>query len=268
MGGLLVAREKEGRVLRVTLNRPEKRNALSLGLLGELEAAVSEIAGDAEARVVVLAANGPAFCAGHDLSEMVGRSEGDYRDLFESCTRVMLGLRRLPQPVIARVHGLATAAGCGLVADATSPSRPSRHRRDARGQDRPVLHDSDGPPRPRRAGQGGHGNAPDRRLAGFRGERAEFGLVNRVAPDDRLDATLDELVDAVLASSRLVVGLGKTTFYTLADMSEEAAYRGAVPIMTDNALRADAQRASARSFRSVGQSGRSDSPSGDTRNER
>ena len=108
--------EKDGRVLRLTLNRPKKRNALSLGLLGEMEAAVGEIANDAEARVVVLAANGPAFCAGHDLGEMVGRSEDDYRDLFESCTRVMLGLRRLPQPVVARVHGLATAAGCQLVA--------------------------------------------------------------------------------------------------------------------------------------------------------
>src|SRR5262249_6178691 len=108
--------ERDGPVARLTLNRPERRNALSRTLLAELEAAQQQLATDPAVRVVVLAARGPAFCAGHDLSEMVGRSEEDYRDLFALCTRVMLGLRRLPQPVLARVHGVATAAGCQLVA--------------------------------------------------------------------------------------------------------------------------------------------------------
>src|SRR5687768_12221517 len=95
-----------GGIVRLTLNRPEKRNALSRGLLAALESAISAIPGDSSARVVTLAGNGPVFSAGHDLGEMVGQTEEEYRELFALCSRVMLGLRQLPQPVIARVHGL------------------------------------------------------------------------------------------------------------------------------------------------------------------
>ena len=105
-----------GPVVRWTLNRPDKRNALSRRLLVDLEETIARTAEDAAVRVVVLAAAGPVFCSGHDLGEMTGCGEDAYRDLFALCSRVMLGLRRLPQPVIARVHGLATAAGCQLVA--------------------------------------------------------------------------------------------------------------------------------------------------------
>src|SRR5262245_55911516 len=108
--------ERSDGVVRLTLNRPERRNALSRSLLARLEEAITTLEEDEAARVVVLGARGPAFCAGHDLSEMTGRSEEDYRDLFAACTRVMLGLRRLGVPVIARVQGVATAAGCQLVA--------------------------------------------------------------------------------------------------------------------------------------------------------
>src|SRR5262249_47261871 len=121
--GALVRRERPGLelsaeagVVRLTLNRPEKRNALSRALLGNMEEVLGEIASDPDARVVVLGAEGPVFCSGHDLSEMTERSEAEYRDLFAACSRVMLALRRLPQPVIARVQGVATAAGCQLVA--------------------------------------------------------------------------------------------------------------------------------------------------------
>lgn len=108
--------EHSAGVVRVTLNRPQRRNALSEELLTELGGALSAIAGDAAARVVVLAAAGPVFCSGHDLSEMSGRSEAEYRRLFDRCSQVMQQLRQIPQPVIARVQGLATAAGCQLVA--------------------------------------------------------------------------------------------------------------------------------------------------------
>src|SRR5262245_50281434 len=107
-GGLLT--EVRDGVARLTLNRPQKRNALSHGLLTELGAALRRLQHDESVRAVVLAGRGPAFCAGHDLGEMVGRSEDDYRALFALCSEVMQHLRRLPQPVIARVHGLATAA--------------------------------------------------------------------------------------------------------------------------------------------------------------
>ena len=103
-------------VVYLTLNRPEKRNALSQDTLRDLEAELTRIAADASARVVVFGSKGPVFCTGHDLGEMPGRSEGEYHDLFALCSRVMTLLRRLPQPVIARVQGLATAAGCQLVA--------------------------------------------------------------------------------------------------------------------------------------------------------
>src|SRR5215212_11354816 len=108
--------ESEGGVVRLTLDRPERRNALSRALLARLDEALSHIEADPDARVVVLGGRGPAFCAGHDLAEMSGRSEAEYRDLFSACSRVMLRIRALPQPVIARVHGVATAAGCQLVA--------------------------------------------------------------------------------------------------------------------------------------------------------
>jgi len=108
--------ESQAGVVRLTLNRPERRNALSEAMLTELEAALERIAADRSARVVVLAAAGPVFSSGHDLGEMVGRSEADYGALFARCSRVMQAIRRLPQPVIARVQGLATAAGCQLVA--------------------------------------------------------------------------------------------------------------------------------------------------------
>ena len=115
MSDCLVVESVEG-VVRLTLNRPEKRNALSLDLLRSLEHAIEQIESDASAKVVVLGSIGPVFCSGHDLGEMVGRSASDYRELFALCSRVMMGLRRLPQPVIARVQGVATAAGCQLVA--------------------------------------------------------------------------------------------------------------------------------------------------------
>src|SRR5438094_1922570 len=100
----------------LTLHRPEKRNALSHQLLTELAAVQTRLAADLAVRVVVLAASGKVFCSGHDLSEMIGFPEGTYRELFTLCSKVMLQFRKLPQPVIARVQGMATAAGCQLVA--------------------------------------------------------------------------------------------------------------------------------------------------------
>ena len=108
--------KRDGDVISLTLNRPEKRNALSHELLEELEGAIEKIAVDSSTRAVVIASTGPVFCSGHDLAEMAGQTEEVYLELFDLCTRVMLGLRKLAQPVIARVQGVATAAGCQLVA--------------------------------------------------------------------------------------------------------------------------------------------------------
>jgi enoyl-CoA hydratase/carnithine racemase len=237
--GLLT--ETRDQVAYLTLNRPQKRNALSRGLLGELEPTLARIAADPGTRAVVLAARGPVFCAGHDLGEMVGASEADYRELFALCARVMLGLRRLPQPVIARVHGLATAAGCQLVAACdlavaaeeaafatpgvkiglfcATPMVPLVRAIPAKPALEMLL---TGKPIPAR-------------------RALELGLVNRVVPAPELDAAVQGYVDAVLASSPLTIRLGKAAFYELLALDEATAYERATAVMTDNALRHDAQ---------------------------
>jgi enoyl-CoA hydratase/carnithine racemase len=233
--------ERNGPATVLTLNRPEKRNALSQGMLRALEAALKGIAADANTRAVVLASRGPVFCSGHDLSEMVGCPEDEYQELFALCSRVMLGLRRLPQTVIARVQGMATAAGCQLVAACdlavaaeeakfatpcvkiglfcTTPMVPLVRAIPAKPALEMLL--TGQPISARRA--------------------LELGLVNRVVPFGELDAAVQQLVDAILASSPLIVRLGKAAFYDLLPLDETTAYERAVAIMTDNALRQDAQ---------------------------
>lgn len=234
-------REAAGGVVRVTLNRPAKRNALSRDLLADLLAALDAIAGDPQARAVVVAATGPVFCAGHDLGEMVGKQEVDYHDLFALCSRVMLRLRQLPQPVIARVHGPATAAGCQLVAACdlavaaeaatfatpgvkiglfcTTPMVPLVRAVPAK----PAL---------------------EMLLTGKPVTAAQalaWGLVNRVVPDEKLDETIREFTDSIVAASPMTVRLGKEAFYRQLSLSEPAAYEMATDVMTRNALKHDAQ---------------------------
>jgi enoyl-CoA hydratase/carnithine racemase len=233
--------ERQGSLLRLTLNRPERRNALSRSLLAELETALAHIAADPAIRCVVLAARGPAFCAGHDLGEMTGGSEGEYRDLFALCSRVMLGLRRLPQPVIARVQGIATAAGCQLVAacdlavaaaNATFATPGVKIGLFCTTPMVPLVRAIPAKP------------ALEMLVTGepIASERArELGLVNRVVPLEKLDAAVQELADAILARSPLVLRLGKAAFYELQGLDEAAAYERAVEIMTANALCGDAQ---------------------------
>jgi enoyl-CoA hydratase/carnithine racemase len=236
--GLLVETKQD--VTFLTLDRPEKRNALSHDLMAQLDSALTQIAASS-ARVVVLAANGPVFCAGHDLSEMVGCSEEAYQELFSLCSRVMQQLRQLPQPVIARVHGLATAAGCQLVAACdlvvaaenaafatpgvkiglfcTTPMVPLVRAIPAK----PAL---------------------EMLLTGkpITAQRAyELGLVNRVVPLQDLDTAVRELVDAILASSPLTVRIGKEAFYQQIALDEATAYEQATEVMTGNAVRRDAQ---------------------------
>ena len=236
-----IQRESTNGVVRLTLNRPEKRNALSRELLSELGQELERVAEDRDARVVVVAASGPVFSAGHDLREMHGLSEAEYRQLFADCSRVMLQLRRLPQPVIARVHGLATAAGCQLVAACdlviaadtaqfatpgvkiglfcTTPMVPLVRAIPAK----PAL---------------------EMLMLGtpITAQRAyELGLVNRVVPASELDAAVQQFVDGLLASSPLVLRLGKQAFYDQLALSETAAYPRAIDVVTENAVSEDAQ---------------------------
>jgi enoyl-CoA hydratase/carnithine racemase len=233
--------EKQGGIVRLTLNRPEKRNALSLKLLEELDAAINRVAADPEARVVVIAAAGRVFCAGHDLAEMTGRTKADYRELFSACSVVMQGFRSLPQPVIARVQGMATAAGCQLVASCDLVVAATEAQFAAPGVKIGLFCTTPMIPLVR---------AVPAKLAlemlftgaPISAERALVaGLVNRVVEAGELDAVVQEFCDAILATSPRVIGLGKKAFYDQLSVDEATAYERAVEIITDNATFADAQ---------------------------
>ena len=233
--------ESEDGVVRLTLNRPEKRNALSLELLTRLEGAIEGIAADKQARVVVLGARGLVFCSGHDLGEMVGRTEGEYRAVFDLCTRVMLGLRRLPQPVIARVQGVATAAGCQLVAACDLAVAAEEATFATPGVKIGLFGPTPMVPLVRAVPAKA---AMEMLLTGepiSAGRALELGLVNRVVPSALLDEVIAKLTGAIAAMSPLVIRTGKGAFYEIEGLDEASAYDRAVPIMTGNALCHDAQ---------------------------
>ena len=194
--GLLI--ESAGGLATLTLNRPDKRNALSRALLAELEAALIRLHDDTATRVIVLAARGPVFCAGHDLGEMVGCGRQQYDDLFALCARVMLGLRRLPQPVIARVHGTATAAGCQLVAACDLAVAATEATFATPGVKIGLFCTTPMVPLVRAVPAKA---ALEMLLTGrpITAQRAfEVGLVNRVVPAAELDAAVRDYVDAIL----------------------------------------------------------------------
>lgn len=233
--------EQRGSIVTLTLNRPTKRNALSHGLLAALEKALEQIACDASVRAVVLAANGPAFSAGHDLGEMVGNSADDYRALFALCARVMLGLRRLSVPVVARVQGVATAAGCQLVAACDLAVAAEGATFATPGVKIGLFCTTPMVPLVRAVPPKA---ALEMLMTGrpISAERAlALGLVNRVVPAEQLDVAVQDYLDALLASSPLTLRLGKAAFYELLALDEAAAYARAVEIMTSNALCHDAQ---------------------------
>jgi len=233
--------ESRGGVIRLTLNRPQRRNALSRELLLRLEDSLGAIRSDRSARVVVLAGAGPIFSSGHDLAELAGGSEHDYRELFELCSRVMLGFRRLEQPVIARVHGLATAAGCQLVASCDLAVASEQAALATPGVKIGLFCTTPMIPLvrvipPRAALEMLMTAAP------ISAHRAlELGLVNRVVPAEGLDAAVHSLADAILSLSPKVLGLGKRAFYQLQGLDEPTAYAQATDIMVENALCGDAQ---------------------------
>lgn len=237
--GILV--EAEGGFVTLTLNRPEKRNALSRDMLAQLEKTLAGLAEDARARVVILAARGPVFCSGHDLGEMVGCSEAVYQELFAACSRVMQQLRKLPQPVIARVQGMATAAGCQLVAACDLVVAAQTASFATPGVKIGLFCTTPMVPLVRAIPAKA---ALEMLLLGtpISASRAyELGLVNKVVAVDELDAAVRQYAEALLASSPLTLGLGKRAFYDQLSLDEATAYERATDIMTKNALCHDAQ---------------------------
>jgi enoyl-CoA hydratase/carnithine racemase len=223
----------------LTLARPEKRNALSLALMQEVIEALAALP-DAT-QVVVLAGEGPAFSAGHDLRELLDRDEAFYREVFETCTRMMETIRAIPQPVIARVHGPAFAAGCQLVAACDLAVAVDTATFATPGVKIGLFCSTPMVPVSRAIGRK---RALELLLTGApidAATAAEWGLVNRVVPADRLDETIQALVDAVVASSALVTGIGKRAFYEQLELDEHGAYAMASTVMTTNAQLDDAQ---------------------------
>ncbi len=231
----------EGATAIVTLDRPAQRNALSLALMREVIECLNELERNSEARAIILAAAGPAFCAGHDLREMTGLGADAYREIFALCTEMMTKIQSVPQPVIAEVQGMATAAGCQLVATCDLAIASDRATFATPGVriglfcSTPMVAVSRAMGRKRALEMLLTGDAIDACTA------AEWGLVNRVVPQAELRAATLALAERIGHSSAFTIKIGKQAFYRQADLPQAEAYAFTQEVMTENALAADAQ---------------------------
>lgn len=236
MSGDILIHERDARgVHTLTLNNPKAFNALSEAMLAALLQALDAVAADPAARVLVIAARGKAFCAGHDLKEMKAHpDQAYYQALFATCTRMMLSLRKLEVPVIARVHALATAAGCQLVAQCDLAVAAQGARFGVNGIDVGLFCATPSVPLSRNMGPK---QAMEMLLTGdFIGaeEAQRRGLVNRVVAEDALDAEVAALVDRILSKPREAVAMGKGMFYRQLETGIESAYQLAGQTMACN----------------------------------
>jgi len=233
--------EQAGPVAIVTMDRPARRNALSEEHLRELIDCFATVGRQGEAAVVILRGNGPAFCAGHDLGEMIGREPAFYRQLFDVCTDLMLTIQAIPQPVIAQVHGIATAAGCQLVASCDLAVAADDARFATPGVKIGLFCSTPMVALSRAIGQK---KAMEMLLTGepiSAQEALAAGLVNRLAPPAELAAATMALAERIAEASQYVVGIGKPAFYRQLDLPREEAYIYAKEVMSANAVAADAQ---------------------------
>ena len=230
------------RVATITLNRPERMNTISPRMLSELTQFLLDADADPEVRVVVLAGAGKAFCAGHDLRQMQAKASPEYfRWLFGECARIMEQIRTLPQPVIARVQGIATAGGCQLVAACDLAVAADTARFAASGINIGLFCGTPAVPMTRNMGQK---QAFEMLFSGEFIDAAgalERGLVNRVVPLDQLDETIVAVAAGIVAKPAPVVALGKSLFYRQQEMGIAGAYQLAVEAMTANLQLADTQ---------------------------
>jgi enoyl-CoA hydratase/carnithine racemase len=237
----LLQTERDGAIAILTLNRPDQRNALSLELMNRVIDELDGLRDDPDVRVVVLAAAGPAFCAGHDLGEMRGLDLDGYRAVFDTCTRMMSAIHELPQPVIARVHGVATAAGCQLVA-ACDLAVCSRNAKFATPGVKiglfcstPMVEVSRAIGRKRALELLLTGTPIDAQTA------ADWGLVNRVVASDELAESTRALARQIAAASPMTVRVGKRAYYEQIDLDLAGAYEHCQDVMSHNATAEDAQ---------------------------
>ncbi len=225
----------------ITLNRPERRNALSLQLMRDLTAKLREMGGSRDCSAVILAAAGRVFSSGHDLSEMRGRSITEYREIFDACTELMETVQRIPQPVIAEVQGLATAAGCQLAASCDLVVASEEAGFATPGVRIGLFCTT---PMVALTRSVGRKRAMEMLLTGriiSAQEAGEWGLVNRVVKAGSLRQASTELALQVAEASTFTIALGKQAFYSQIDLDQPKAYAYAKEVMSMNALAADAQ---------------------------
>ena len=237
---LLLRHDQDG-VVTLTLNRPAQFNALSTELLAELQAALDKVSADETARVVVIAGAGKAFCAGHDLKQMrANHDKGYMQALFKQCGRVMTTITELPQPVIARVHGIATAAGCQLVASCDLAVAADVAKFAVSGINVGLFCSTPAVALSRNLGRK---QALEMLLTGEFIDALEAqrrGLVNRVCPADALDAEVKRLTDSICAKSQTAIRMGKQLFYRQLEMGLAGAYQLAGETMACNMMTDDA----------------------------
>jgi len=233
--------ERDAPVATITMNRPEKRNALSSEMMRELNDALRALSAEPEVRVIVLAANGPAFSAGHDLRELVDGDINRYRAVFDLCTELMETIQAIPQPVIARVHRIATAAGCQLVATCDLAVAAEEATFGTPGVKiglfctTPMVALSRAIGRKRALQMLMTGKLISAETA------ADWGLVNTVVPADELESATRDLALSIASASSLTVALGKQAFFTQIDLDQPKAYAYAKEVMSMNAMATDAQ---------------------------
>jgi enoyl-CoA hydratase/carnithine racemase len=228
------------RIATVTLDRPEKRNALSLELMERLTCAMSDIGQRSDVSVVILAANGPVFSAGHDLTELVDRSPREYQHVFDQCVEMMTTIQRIPQPVIAMVRGVATAAGCQLVASCDLAFADERASFGTPGVRIGLFCST---PMVAVSRAIGRKRALQLLLTGERidsSTAADWGLINACLPAAELEPHTRHVAHQIVHASPLIVGIGKRAFYAQIEMDQHAAYDYTADVMTMNALMADA----------------------------
>jgi len=225
----------------LSIDRAEKRNALSLEVMQELTAAFEQLGADATVRVIILRGVGPAFSAGHDLREMLARSIAEYRTIFDTCVTLMETIQRIPQPVIAEVAGIATAAGCQLAATCDLAVASSAAKFATPGVKIGLFCST---PMVALTRAIGRKRAMEMLLTGEFIDAvtaADWGLVNRVVAPEALEETTLTLARRIADASRLVVGIGKAAFYAQIELDQNKAYAYAKEVMTMNALADDAQ---------------------------
>ena len=225
----------------IALNRPDKRNALSLELLQELSALLTTISQNNDIRVLIIKGEGKVFSAGHDISQLVGREMIYCKAIFDTCVEVMEKIQRLPQPVIAQVHGVATAAGCQLVAACDLSVAEEDTLFGTPGVKIGLFCTTPGVPLVRAIGRK---RALEMLLTGrmiSAREAEQYGLINKVVPADQLAAETKTLAEKVAEASPLTVSIGKEAFYTQVNLADFQAYDYAKQVIVNNLFAEDAR---------------------------